>query len=91
MNSRQKKPRTLGRTPGANRKSSWTLGDSLPVPERCAGRLPLLFKSKPSSKGSLGLLTLLQGRDHTRLQAPFDDLQVTMQAVDQIDEQALFL
>ena len=39
----------------------------------------------------MGLLTLLQCRDHTGLQAPFGNLQVTVQAIHQIDQQALFL
>lgn len=34
---------------------------------------------------------LCRGSDHTGLQAPFGDLQVTVQAVDQVDQQALFL
>lgn len=42
-----------------------------------------------SGKGSLGLALVLQGGDHAGLQAPFGDLQVTVQAVDQVDQQLL--
>lgn len=37
------------------------------------------------------MLTLLQCRDHTRLQTPFGYLQVTVQAIDQIHQQTLLL
>ncbi|KAF4557326.1 hypothetical protein GT93_04285 [Pseudomonas plecoglossicida] len=39
----------------------------------------------------MGLLALLQCRDHTGLQTPFGDLQVTVKAIHQVDQQALFL
>ena len=39
----------------------------------------------------MGLLALLQCRDHTGLQTPFGDLQVAVQAIHQVDQQALFL
>jgi hypothetical protein len=42
-----------------------------------------------SGKGSLYLSPMLQGGDHTRLQTAFGDLQVTVQAIDQIDQQLL--
>lgn len=43
-----------------------------------------------SGKGSLHLPLMLQGGDHTGLQAAFGDLQVTVQAIDQVDQQLLF-
>ncbi len=64
---------------------------ALPAPEQSAGRLPLLCLISHSGKGSLGLLTLLQCGNHTRLQTPFCYLQVTVQAIHQIDQQALLL
>jgi hypothetical protein len=42
-----------------------------------------------SGKGSLYLPLMLQGGDHTGLQAAFGDLQVTVQAIDQINQQLL--
>jgi len=63
----------------------------LPAPEQSTGWLPLHCLIHHSGKGSLGLLTLLQRRDHTRLQPPFGNLQVTVQAIYQIDQQALLL
>lgn len=34
---------------------------------------------------------MLQGSDHTGLQAPFGDLQISVQSIDQINQQALIL
>ncbi len=34
---------------------------------------------------------MLQGSDHTRLQTPFGDLKVSVQAIDQVNQQALVL
>ncbi|KTS99933.1 hypothetical protein NS212_06735 [Pseudomonas parafulva] len=44
-----------------------------------------------SGKGSLRLLTLLQRSNHARLQPPFGDLQITVQTIDHIHQQALLL
>jgi len=88
---RKKKPRTLGRTPGAKRKPCGLPEAALPAPEQSPGWLPSHCLINHSGKGSPGLLTLLQRRDHARLQTPFGDLQVTVQAIYQIDQQALFL
>ena len=87
----KKKPRTLGKTPGAKRKPLRLPEVALPAPEQSTGWLPLHCLMSYSGKGSPRFLTLLQRRDHTGLQTPFGDLQVTVQAIYQIDQQALLL
>lgn len=49
-----------------------------------------MFLIRVSGKGSLRLALVLQGRDHAGLQATFGNLQVAVQAIDQVDEQVLF-
>lgn len=44
-----------------------------------------------SGEGSLECSLVLQGRNHAGLQAAFGDLQVPVQAIDQIDQQPLVL
>lgn len=63
----------------------------LPAPEQSAGWLPLLCQMNPLGKGSLRLLALLQRSDHARLQPPLGYLQVTVQTIHQVDQQAVFL
>lgn len=60
------------------------------APEQSTVRLPLLSLTGRSGKGSLHLPLMLQGGDHTGLQTAFGNLQVTVQAIDQIDQQLLF-
>jgi len=59
------------------------------APEQSTVRLPLLSLTGRSGKGSLHLPLMLQGGDHTGLQTAFGNLQVTVQAIDQIDQQLL--
>ncbi|KMU95605.1 hypothetical protein AC138_13365 [Pseudomonas putida] len=44
-----------------------------------------------SGKGSLRLLAMLQCCDDTRLQPPLSYLQISVQAVHEVDQQALLL
>jgi hypothetical protein len=59
------------------------------VPEQSTIKLPLLCLTARSGKGSGYLLLMLQGGDHTRLQTTFGNLQVTVQAINQVDQQLL--
>jgi len=49
----------------------------------------LLSLTGRSGKGSVHLPLMLRGGDHTGLQAAFGNLQVTVQTIDQIDQQLL--
>ena len=64
---------------------------ALPAPEQSTGWLPLRCLMGDSGKGSLRLLAMLQCRDHTRLQPALGYLQVSVQAVHEVDQQALLL
>lgn len=59
------------------------------IPEQSIVRRPLKRLIWPSGKGSLGLLAMLQRGDHAWLYTPFDNLQITVQAIHQVDQQLL--
>jgi hypothetical protein len=65
--------------------------DSLTLPEPSTVKLALMNLMWLSGKGSLAGALMLQRGDHAGLQAALGNLQVTVQAIDQVDQQLLLL
>ena len=83
-------PGRWGERPGSN-EAICASQDSQPAPEQSTARLSLQYLTDHSGKGSLSWLQVSRRGDNARYQSPFGDLQVSVQAIDQIDQQALIL
>lgn len=88
--ARQKETPGAGENGRGQAKALGAPGTTWRIPEQSTVRLASIILMRVSGKGSLRLTLMLQGRDHAGLQTAFGDLQVAVQAIDQVDQQVLF-